>query len=230
MKRKHANDDDRIKELMGKLVEYQTAELPDEELLQECYRLSDLFHQRIAHLIRAQTEKAKRREWRRGIGAAAAVLLLLFWLGNPGLVAEAANRVFEWLSDHVSFQFKEDTDINWIPRYRIGYVPEGYELVEDVYFEDGALGGIRYYKARGNKYIDLSYLVIDGGLAVDNNKKELIYLKGKNNQKIYYLKGENNDSSFTWCSEDGTTKFNLSGFLTEEELMKIYESITIVEK
>lgn len=227
MKKKRQNEEDaRIKEFLGELVEFELSRIPKEEVLRRRYRLSDLFYQRMENLIHRQERKAKRRNFVRGIGSAAAVFFLILLLTNPEFVANAANRVFQWFYNHISFQFKENTDVNQVPRYRIGYVPEGYELQMDEYYT-GA-GVIEYFDKNGNG-IDFFYGVIDSVMNVDNENKELLILKGKGKQKIYYLKGIGDDSSITWSSDDETTVFNLSGILTEEELLKIYESIEIVE-
>ena len=228
MKKIRQNEEDaRIKQFLGELVEFELSRIPKEEVLRRRYRLSDLFYQRMENLIHRQERKAKRRNFVRGIGSAAAVFFLILLLTNPEFVANAANRVFQWFYNHISFQFKENTDVNQVPRYRIGYVPEGYELEEDIYYD--VMGVVNYCNEKG-EYIDLTYGVIDGVMNVDNENKELLILKGKGKQKIYYLKGIGNDSSFTWISVDETTMFNLSGLLTEEELLKIYESIEIVKE
>lgn len=227
MKKKRQNEEDaRIKEFLGELVEFELSRIPKEEVLRRRYRLSDLFYQRMENLIHRQERKAKRRNFARGIGSAAAVFVLILLLTNPEFVANAANRVFQWFYNHISYQFKENTDVNQVPRYRIGYVPEGYELQMDEYYTGAGI--IEYFDKNGNG-IDFFYGVIDSVMNVDNENKELLILKGKGKQKIYYLKGIGDDSSITWSSDDETTVFNLSGILTEEELLKIYESIEIVE-
>lgn len=169
----------------------------------------------------------KQKAFRRGITAAAAVLLLVFWIAVPEYAAKAANQVFEWFSDYVSFQFQEKADVNWVPRYQMGYVPKGYKLIKDAYYD--AMGVIVYTNENGET-LDLTYGLIDGDLHVDRENKELLILKGKGKQDIYYLKGIENNSSITWCSEDEITMFSLSGHLSQEELLKIYGDITVTEE
>ncbi len=227
MKKKWSEEDDRIKEFVGKLWEYEMSGILDEEGRNENDRLSDSFYRKMNILVQKQTRKVRRKAWMQGIGASAAVFLIFFLIYNPGFVVQAANRAFEWFSDHVSFQFQYDSDVNEIPEYQIGYVPEGYKWVDDAY--DAGSGMIVYYhNERG--YLYLVYGVIDSSIGVDNENKKLLILEGKNNQEIYYLKSTDNDSSITWQSEDENTVFNLSGVLTEEELLKIYNSIKKVKK
>ncbi len=77
MKQKWNSEDVMIRDFLVQLQEYQIAQIPAKEVLQEKYRLSDLFYQKIAQLIKRQERKAKFREWKRGIVAAAAVILLM---------------------------------------------------------------------------------------------------------------------------------------------------------
>lgn len=227
MKKKIQKEENlRIKEFLEKMAEYQLSMIPEQNILQERYLLSDSFYRKMENLILIQEKKAKRRDFFKWTGTAAAVFLILFLIANPGYVAEAANRVILWFEDHVLFQFEEDTNINQVSRYQIGYIPEGYTLAEDVYYTNA--GMIEYYDEEG-KCINLMYGMIDGVMDVDNKEKDLLILEGNEGQKIYYLKGAEQDSSITWYSEDRTTVFNLSGNLTEEELLKIYYSITMVE-
>lgn len=226
MKKKWSEEDDRIKEFVGKLWEYEMSGILDEEGRNENDRLSDSFYRKMNILVQKQTRKVRRKAWMQGIGASAAVFLIFFLIYNPGFVVQAANRAFEWFSDHVSFQFQYDSDVNEIPEYQIGYVPEGYKKVEEEHYV--GMGWITYYNEKG-ECIDLTYGVSDSSMGIDNENKKMLILNGKNNEKIYYLKGENNDSSITWQSEDETTVFNLSGVLTEEELLKIYNSIKKVK-
>lgn len=135
--------EEEIRNFVCKMHEYQMAEIPGNRDLSQKYQMSELFYQKMEKLIRQQNKKAKKKEIRRGIMAAAAVIVLLVMVSHPQYIAEAGEKIIQWFSDHVSFQFKEDTDVNWIPRYEMEYVPEGYELVTDEYYE-GA-GVIEYY-------------------------------------------------------------------------------------
>lgn len=227
MKKKQNEEDLKIKAFLAKMIEYQFSVIPEQEDLSKQYSLSDSFFQKMESLIQSQKKKADRRVFFRWLSAAAAVFLVIFLIANPGYVAEAANHVMQWFADHVQFQFEEDTDINRTPRYRIKWVPEGYTLSEDVYYT--IAGMIEYHNEKGER-INLVYGIIDGVMNVDNENKELLILKDKKGRILYYLKGEDQDSSLTWYSEDQITIFNLDGNLTEEELMKIYDSVMMVEE
>ncbi|MCM1256740.1 MAG: hypothetical protein NC307_02685 [Roseburia sp.] len=134
--------------------------------------------------------------------------VLLFGLANPQVIAQGAEWMVYWFKGYVSFQFKEDTDVNWVPRYEFGYVPEGFEKVMDDYYDIAEY--LFYENEQGNRF-NLDYGEIGGGLSVDSENKDFLILTGSYGERIYYLKSKDSedDSSMTWISEDGTTKLTL---------------------
>lgn len=66
---------------------------------------------------------------------------------------------------------------------------------------------------------------------MDNENKEFLILE-REGTEIYYLKAKNEEeySYMTWVSEDETTVLSIDGVLPEEELLKIWENITVVEE
>lgn len=228
MRETQCKEDETIRKFVLQMHEYQLSEIPEQKVLKEKYQLSELFYHKMKCLMRQQEKKARRKEWHRVSVAVVAVFVIVIGIVNPQYVAEAGNKVIEWLSNHVSFQFKEDTDVKWIPRYEMDYVPEGYELVVDEYYE-GA--GIIDYVDDEENHIYFVYGMIDGDMNLDNEEKEFLILNGEQEEKIYYLKamGEE-ESSFVWVSKDKTTKFSVIGILEEEELFRIQKNIRISEK
>lgn len=226
---KKRQEEEALKSMVTLLHQYEISQIPEKEDLKERYQLSDIFYHNMDKIIEKQEKKARRRSVRRGCTAAAAVAAVLFSLANPQMVAQGAEWMVYWFKDRVSFQFKVDTDVNWVPRYEFGYVPEGFEKVMDDY-EQG--GGYILYESGGAPWFDLDYGVIDGGLVVDSENKEYLVLTGSHGEKIHYLRAQipGEDSSMTWVSEDETTKFNLMGNLSEEEMFKIQENIRIAEE
>lgn len=114
------------------------------------------------------------------------VIGVLFALSNPRDVVEAANRMIHWLSDHVSYNFYEEKDIEVVPQYTLGYVPKGYVLDVDEYKNGGVI----------------SY--------IDNN---------------YFRAWDGEESSMMWVNRDKTIDYCIMGIFSEEELLKIQESI-----
>ncbi len=84
--------------------------------------------------------------------------------------------------DHVSYNFYEGTDIDIVPRYTLGYVPEEYELDADEYYEDGGI---------------VSY--------IDNSENRITFLYGVT---IHYLRAwDGEESSIMWVNQDKTIDY-----------------------
>lgn len=230
MKQTWSDKEQEIRNLISQIHEFETRQIPSEESLREQYKLSDLFFQKMELLMQKQEKKAKRKKRLRGLGAAAAVFLLLLLILRPQYFVEAGDTIIQWFSDHILFQFKEDTGKTWIPEYEMNYVPEGYSLLESNYYE--GMGGFDVYINQDEKSLYFEYGLIDAVLNVDNENKEYIKLKGKKGEVIYYLKtyDNNGESSIIWINHDKTIKFHLSGTLSEKELLNIQQEISLKNK
>lgn len=228
MNRKLGNEDVKIRDFLVQMHEYQMTQIPPKEVLEEKYQLSEIFYQKIKYLLKVQEKKAKRREWRRGLAAVATVGIILFGVANPKYVVEAANRMIRWLSDHVSYNFYEGKDVDVFPRYTLGYVPEGYVLEVNEHYD--GLGVEEYVNEYGDS-LSFVYTVTSSESNLDNEQKDFLILKGKNGENIYYLRAwDGEESSMMWVNRDKTIDYCIMGILSEEELLKIQESIHIVEE
>ncbi len=227
--KKQPREEASIKSMVTLLHNYEMSQIPGKEELQDRYQLSDMFFHNMENIIKTQEKKSRRRNLRRSLAAVAAAAAALLVITQPQIIAIGKEWMVYWFQDHVSFQFAEDTDINWVPRYEFGYVPEGFELVIDDYYDIS--GYIHYENEQGNRFF-LDYGEIGGGLNVDNENKDFIILTGIHGEKIYYLRAQNagDDSSMTWIGTDGITKFNLISDLPEKDLLKLQENIRISEK
>lgn len=228
MKKTFRNEDVEIRDFLVQMHEYQMAQIPPQEVLEETYHLSDIFYQRIERLLKAQEKKAKFRELRRGLAAAAAVAVILFSVANPQYVIEAAEKVVQWFSDHVSYNFYEGKDVNVFPRHALGYVPEGYVLEVSEYY-DGL--GVEEYVNEYGETLSFVYAVTSSETNLDNEEKDYIVLEGSKGETIHYLRAwDGEESSMMWVNEDKTIDYCIMGIFSEEELLKIQESLYIVEE
>lgn len=216
-----------VKDMVSLVHEYELSIIPDNNELRERYQLSESFYEKMEQMIKGQEKKARRKKIRRFAAAAAAVALILFGVTNPQTISKAGQWLIRWYHDHISFQFVEDAGNIEVPRYELGYVPEGYRLELDEYFVGG---DVLYYNDEG-QCLDFSYGAIDDGLEVNNENMDFLKITGSRGEIIYYLRARNpeDESSMTWISEDGLLKFNLMGNFTQEELLKIQKEIHLVE-
>lgn len=224
--KKH-QEDQAIKDMVSLVHEYELSQIPDDHELQKRYQLSEVFHQKMERMIERQEKKARRKKIRQFAAVAAAAALVLFGVTNPQTISKAGQWLIRWYDDHVSFQFVEDAGHVEVPRYELGYVPEGYRLELDDY----AVGGVILYVNDKDQYLDFGYGAISSGLEVDNENKDFLTITGSRGEIIYYLRARNpeDESSMIWLSEDGTLKFCLGGYFSQEELLKIQKEIHVVE-
>ena len=213
-----------LKNLICKIHEQEIAELPPREVLQGKYQLSDVFHQRMKRLSHKVDRKRQWHAAARYVVAAAAVVVLLFSIAHPQYLVEAKDKIMEWYSNHVEIQFKEDTGRLTIPKYEMEYVPEGYELVEDAYYEAGA-GLVVYMNNDLPLYLD--YELSDSGVSMNNEGVEFLTIEGNTGDTIYYFQAveEGRNSTMTWLSEDGNISLTIMGVLNKEEMLKIQENV-----
>lgn len=221
------NGEEELKNRVALVRAYEMSLMPEREELAERYHMPDGFYESLERKIRKQEKKKRWRTARRTVAAAAAVVLCVGVLQSRTL-AQAAEWVIRCFNDHISYQFRKNTQVNWVPRYELGYIPDGYEISLDDYSAPG--GMIMYHNVQGG-WLALDYGVIDGSLDVDNENKDFLILTGSRGETIYYLRAQKpgDESSITWVSGDKTTKFNLIGDLPEDELLKIQEGIYTAE-
>lgn len=218
-----------IKSMVALFHEYELSLIPENEELRERYHPSDLFRHNMEAIIESQKKKDRRRSLWRTCAAAAAIVVLVLGMAQPQMTAKGTEWLIHWFKDHVSFRFGENTNINQVPRYEFGYVPEGfYQTMDDYSYTSGY---ILYVNEQGNRF-DLAYSEIGGGLNVDSENKDFTIFTGKHGEEIYYLRAQNpdDDSSMTWVSKDGTTVLNIMSDLPEKELMKLQESVRMTKE
>ncbi|MCM1090715.1 MAG: hypothetical protein NC092_04370 [Butyrivibrio sp.] len=211
-----------LKKQVRLLHELRMGELPEGESRQQEDKLSDEFYQKMETLV-ARVECRERRKWLGGrIAVAACLALLLFNLVMPRYVTEAYRYWVQWFDDHVSFRFSEDIGEVEIPEYDMGYLPEGYEILER-HYTDGDAGLI---ECSGNLYF--TYMRSDGLSDVNNEGVKYYELTTDDGIVLYCFEGmEEEMSSVNWLSADKTTFFGLDGYLPMEELLKIQKNIVI---
>ncbi len=218
-------DDNQIKEIVRLMHDTEIASLSDESLIHEKYKLSDKFYRQMNRLIKKQKYKMRALEISKYAVACAAVVMILFMVARPNAVAEAARRFMVWMKEMVSFQFEEDTDIVDFPKYELTYVPNGFELEHNLYFEEECMGDILYHSK--DRTLVFSYMSSDASNAVNDENVDVKIISYKGIKKIYYLKSydEEYNSSMIWESDDGKITYSLTGTLTEEEFYKVIDGI-----
>lgn len=178
-------------------------------------------------------QKAARPRWRGFLRAAACAILAAALLFGTLLTVSAQVRawawelVSQWLDVSTGYVFHgdraEDYDVDAV--WRPTYVPEGYREVE----AQGANGdwNVMYADAEDNR-IHLDYMPVQQGMgfSVDNEHASYRRVAIQDGLGDLYLSNDPEwPSRLIWMDSSGRTAFMLSGFLTEEELLKTAESV-----
>lgn len=190
----HKEED--LKKILGMMQDKELEQLPDKETLQKTYELSDSFYGRMSQLQKRMARKKKFRKHCSAAAAVAAAFVLVFLVVHPA--AEIA------------------------PMYTLEYVPDGYELESDYFYEN--IGVISYFD--GENYLRFSYCISDAGIQLGGEGAGFSILK-QDGKQIYYFKSTDKDvqSGMEWLSDNERVAFGISGHLSKEEMLKVMKGV-----
>lgn len=193
---------------------------------------SDAFLEKMNALLRLDKKRAARRKRTQRIVAAILALII----GAAALITfhpTVRAAVQKWLrttfGNTIVYHYTEEQPADALPNYSIGWLPEGYTLVDS--YEDPACRYLVYQ----NK--DEQYLYIDFNAMFDGTLNEMEWdpdLKYHYSQitvngcpaDLYIVPDQSVSSDLLWFDEDAGVAFQVSGFLSKDELLQIAESIT----
>lgn len=214
-----------LEEAVCKMAQEEEQSYPSRSELQEKYRLSDRFYQRMEQLILKveQGEMRKGRRTKAAICAACLLLFIIWW--HPDILVKAKVNIWEWLRTYVSFHFE------WqgfkIQEYKIDYVPDEYEIVFDNLNEN--IRTVIFQNKSGDK-IELVYTFIENRMEIDNKGKEFKILY-EDEVPVYYLESDiGEENIFIWEDEEHDIVFTLISALDYDEMNKIRRGIQPAEK
>ena len=212
-----------MKEIMKQTLFFELAQIPEDAELKSKYTLSEVFYKKMHRLMKKEERRARIVKYTKYIAAAASIIVLLFVLSHPTYVAQAKEQIIRWFETYTNIQFSEEAMMKTIPEYKLGYVPEGYALEREEYYDDA---GIILY-TNGEHQIDLFYGTSDASIDINNEQAEYYRLKGSDGETMEYFKSLNpkRKSTLTWLSNDGNVTFSLGGILDKEELIEIKNQI-----
>lgn len=213
-----------LEEAVCKMAQEEEQSYPSRSELQERYRLSDRFYQRMEQLILKveQREMRKGRRIKAAICAACLLLFIIWW--HPDILVKAKVNIWEWLRTYVSFHFE------WqgfkIQEYKIDYVPDEYEIVFDNLNEN--IRTVIFQNKSGDK-IELVYTFIENRMEIDNKGKEFKILY-EDEVPVYYLESDiGEENILIWEDEEHDIVFTLISALDYDEMNKIRRGIQPAE-
>ena len=236
---------------MRKLTKHhltEAAELLWQERMAEIREAAPLepsaaFDQRMKRLIQEgiRQEEEQRSLYKKGarrvlvcrvIAAAAIVLaILLGWLLFDKTAYAKIGKWFKWISGkEIHYSFPENTDVlkEELPVYRLGWIPEGAEIILEEESEE--LHDYRIVLAFNEDIVVFEYgLMVEGiemaffDLQDRELKTETIQI---NDMEIECLLNvDDNDNAYLWVNEQSGVYFSMTSSLPHSENIKILERI-----
>ena len=214
--------------------EQYNEELMTEPTMDELNRLYPVSAKQIKEAKRLSKEKRK-PVWTKYLGRAAAVILCFSISGfglimiDPDIRATVGDSIVKYIEDGFNIDFTESTDNESIdiPETSIGYIPEGFELLEDR-TEEGTDSLSYSYMNRSGEYIVIDILSSsDIELVSENEHHDLkLHHIGEYTGYIAYSETQRQGSVYF-----GNSRFTvaISGMTSRDELIKIAENIEIKE-
>lgn len=204
------------------------------------HRFSRRFERRMAALLRRQRRSPRQRRARTFARRAAAVgLVLLLSLGAFLAVdTEARAAVLQWVretfSHAVIYRFPEHEDPAPVPRYTLGWVPEGFALVDSGYDETAGSCFYSYKDIYGRQSFSFDAISMFDGTIIelfnidDPSKIETVLING--------MRGEfcpANDSldynNLIWFDEAHNLAMWLSGDISKIDMLHIAQEAKLEE-
>lgn len=215
--------DDLIKRCVSEGYEYQMHVW--EQMDAGDAALSDVFQKRMERLIRRKHQSKVFREVRRYAVGAAAMFGVIILLLRPGYVTTALDFIMEWYDNRVTFELDEEIT-EPLSRYTVGYIPEGYELTDDV--KEDMLGFQIMQKEDG--MLVFTYECSQGTISMDNEDMDFETRHLSDGTLVYCFigQGDKTKCSAMWFSENRQTFFSIIGDAPIEEILKMCESISEV--
>lgn len=187
---------------------------------------------RMEKLLRAPTayvKKAARPWYQKALRAAAMFLLVCSVLVglsalNPQVRAKYSDLIKTLFTDHNTYKIESDVQTIFPQKVKLGYIPEGYELVNEIYDVNGV---VVIYQDDKNETLLIEFLGKDGKLFIDNEHYDVYTITIENNAVDIYE--DNQESGGFNCLvayiEEDEFIISIDGPVAVNELIEIYKHI-----
>lgn len=207
----------------------------------EDYQFSPKYQRKFNKMLKdpfAYARKCRRPLWRRAArGVVAAVLALAILTGVVFTVPQtrtiAVDLLNKWFGEYVSFFFENtQPEEEVLPDVEIGYLPEGYEFVDETNIIKDKYKLLQYTKSN-NEFLEI-YLMVSGDYFngdINNRYGKMKFVKLENGVAANaFISDDVKKSSYLlWTSIDGKLFFRIEGYLSEDEMLNIANGIKIKE-
>ena len=222
------------KKLRDSLLRVMNAEenaIREEMKQEEPYVFSESFEQKMKELMQVQKSKSKRRYVIRYAVAAVAVVLLIggiLFIGSDELRAsDFGVKIQMWMEnffvvENDTSRGKDETEDVLFDESRIGYLPEGFEKVEEVSIYSEVY--IKYQDAEEN-YIVFEVLRDKTLSGIDNDDiAQEVGLNTVGMEYRYIYKSDSGEHILTWIDKDNIS-YSLISSLEKDEIIEVMNNI-----
>lgn len=226
-------DEREIKKVIKAMFDAELYGMEQNEKLREPATFSGKFEKRMAGLIRRQRLRYQVKTAVKYMLSAAAVLLIVSCLTNPGRAAKAWNALVKWYRypKHVELHVNmpEEEKGKEIPEYELTYIPEGF--MEGLSNYNGTEGYVQYFgegyvqnaDSLTQKSITLAYSSSDARVYYQEDKA--VREKDEEGNEVFCIR-EEGDIRLVWYSEKDKLMFRLlTSGLPREEAYRIKDGI-----
>lgn len=201
----------------------------------EPHTFSNEFEQKMEALLQSEMPRVKKkpRVIPRFAAAAAAVVVVAGGIGLASgtqlYASETKIPILQWMenffvTEHDAESSKGEKSKEVLFRQeQIGYLPEGFELVEEQIFRSR----VSYkYEDASKKYIILEVYQDKDSLGIDNSEvTQDISINQAGLEYRYGYKEDRQEYIFTWIDSNGQ-EYYLSGSASEEEMLNVMNGIS----
>jgi hypothetical protein len=212
-----------MKAIVTKMYEVEQNSIPQNEELKKRYMLSDIFHQKMKRMIIKVERRQKIRSAVKYTVATAAMIVFLCLVTQPQIVTRASEEIIMKLEHSINIWFRRDVNIEELPVFELGYVPEGYVLQNSYHNRNNVLTTYR----NGKETFIFSYYSANSVSSIDDEDRIYRIITLNDGTEIHYFKSEiaTKSSSMMWLSQDDNVVFGIHGPFTEHEFLKIQKNI-----
>ena len=222
----------RLHECIVQMMELEDRILEEEMKHAKPHVFSAEFERKMEEVMRVQTRVCKRSDAVRYLATAAVVVLMVFgllFIGNENLRASDFRiNVLEWMEDFFVVENdtnrdKSDENDVLFHESQIGYIPEGFEKVE----EEVTFTYVSYrYQNDEGEYITILVYREKGLYGLDNTEIEHdVKMNELGMEYRYVYKEDSGEHVLTWLDECDRF-YILSASTEEEEVIAIMNGIS----
>lgn len=201
------------------------------------------FQKSMQSLLSNPKKWAERRQkpvWKRAAKMVATIALIgilslgMLMLISPKVYAAVVNWVTEWYDTYVMYRFSGEYTESDLPEYQLSYIPEGYQRNAEILSvpdDFSRVTALQFTAYSGKHRLLFEYGPMDSGSALaielENMSVSEVSING-NRGHLYSSTIDSQVSCITWIDIQNNTCLLIDGFLSDDELIRIAQSVTLI--